>query len=263
LWEEMMVNLLISAAVRLGLLAMLAQPAIASPISIKVFTTRAISTVLGETGAEFEEATGYKLDVTTDVAIRMVRRIRAGEPFDVLVASPEQIDALIKEGKIIAETRTGLARSGVGVAVRAGAAKPDLGSVEAFKRALLAAKSIAYLKEGQSGIYLAGLIERLGLTDAIESKVVRPDTDIVSKLVAEGEVELGLVVITQILTTRGVELAGPLPPEVQSYVVFAAGVSTKSRAPAAARELITFLTGSRAKRVMRSQGMEPWSNGSR
>ena len=256
-----MVNLLISAAVKMGLLALLAQPVVAPPVTIKVLTTRAISTVLGEAGAEFEAATGYQLDVTTDVAIRMVRRIRAGDPFDVLVASPEQIDALIKEGKIIAETRTGLARSGIGVAVRAGAAKPDLGSVEAFKRALLDAKSIAYLKEGQSGIYLAGLIERLGLTEAIESKVVRPDTDIVSKLVAEGEVELGLVVITQIMTTRGVELAGPLPPGVQSYVVFAAGVSTKSRAPAAGKELIKFLTGPRAKRVMRSQGMEPWPDG--
>ena len=105
-----MVNLLISAAAMLGLLAMLARPVIASRVPIKVLTTRAIATVLGETGSEFEESTGYKLDVTTDVAIRMVRRIRAGEPFDVLVASPEQIDALIKEGKIIAETRTGLAR---------------------------------------------------------------------------------------------------------------------------------------------------------
>jgi molybdate transport system substrate-binding protein len=255
----MMVNLLFSATIKLGLLAMLAQPAgAASAVTIKVLTTRAISTVLGETGAEFEEATGYKLDVTTDIAIRMVRRIRTGESFDLLVASPEQIDELIEEGKIIAETRTGLARSGIGVAVRAGAAKPDLASVEAFKRALLDAKSIAYLKEGQSGIYLAGLIERLGLREAVESKVVRPDTDIVSKLVADGEVELGLVVITQILTTRGVHLAGPLPPDIQSYVVFAAGVGTESRAPDAAKKLIKFLTGARARGVMKLQGMEPW-----
>jgi molybdate transport system substrate-binding protein len=253
----------IPAAVWLGLTVILAQPAIAPPAAIKVLTTRAIATVLDETGAEFERAAGHKLDVTSDVAIRMVRRIRAGEPFDVLVASPEQINALIEEGKVIAETRTTLARSGIGVEVRAGAPKPDISSVEAFKRTLLGAKSIAYLKEGQSGIYLDALIKRLGLTEALESKVVRPESDTVSELVAKGEVELGLVVVTQILTTRGVELVGPLPPELQSYVVFAAGVSTNSRAPAAAKELIKFLTGPRATAVMRSQGMQPWSDVSR
>lgn len=253
-------NILISVAVGLGLIVMLARPAIAPPAAIKVLTTRAIATVLDETGAEFERAAGHKLNVTSDIAIRMVRRIRAGESFDVLVASPEQIDALVKEGKVIAETRTALARSGIGVEVRAGAPKPDISSVEAFKRALLNAKSIAYLKEGQSGIYLDDLLKRLGLAEALKSKVVRPDSDTVSELVAKGEVELGLVVVTQILTTRGVELVGPLPPEVQSYVVFAAGVSTDSRAPAAAKELIKFLTGPRAIAVMRSQGMQPWSD---
>jgi molybdate transport system substrate-binding protein len=256
-------NLLISAAVGWGLSLMLAPSVIAPPAAIKVLTTRAIATVLAETGAEFERTTSCKLDVTADIAARMVRRIQAGESFDVLVASPEQIDALIKEGKIIAGTRTNLARSGIGVEVRAGAPKPDISSVEAFKRALLNAKSIAYLKEGQSGIYLAALIERLGLTETLKSKVTRPDSDTVSELVAKGEVELGLVVITQILTTPGVELVGPLPPELQSYIVFTAGVGTNSRVPAQAKELVKFLTGPRAMDVMRSQGMKPWSDGSR
>jgi molybdate transport system substrate-binding protein len=257
------VNLFISAIVGLGLAVVLGQPVVAPPATIKVFTTRAIATVLDKTGAEFEQTTGYQLDVTRDIAIRMVRRIQTGETFDLLVASPDQIDLLIKEGKIIAETRTNLARSGIGVEVRAGAPKPDISTVEAFKRALLSAKSIAYLKEGQSGIYLDSLIKRLGLTEAIKLKVVRPDTDIVSELVAKGEVELGLVVITQIMTTEGVELVGPLPAEVQSYIVFAAGVSTNSKARTAAMELIKFLTGSRAISVMREQGMKPWSDGTR
>lgn len=215
--------------------------------------------MLDETGSEFEKATGYKLEVTTDIAIRMVRGIQAGELFDVLVASPEQIDMLIKQGKIDAQTRIILARSGIGVAVRAGAAKPEIGSVEAFKSALLQAKSIAYLKEGQSGIYLAGLMERLELAEALKAKVVRPEQDIVSELVAKGEAELGLVVITQIQTTPGVELAGPLPPEIQSHVIFATGVSTNSRAPYAAKALIKFLTTPRAAAVMKSQGMQPWA----
>lgn len=141
---------------------------------ITVFTTRSIATVLDRIGAEFEQTTGYRLDVTTDIAITMVRRIQAGEPFDFLVAAPEHIDALIKDGTIAADTRTDLARSGIGIAVRAGAAKPDIRSVESFRRALLNAKSIAYLREGQSGVYLAGMLQRLGIAGAIESKSPGP-----------------------------------------------------------------------------------------
>ena len=154
-----------------------------------------------------------------------VRRANAGEPFDLLISGSGPIDSWIKEGKLIAATRTDIARSGIGVEVRAGARKPDIGSVEAFKRALLDAKSIAYLRVG-SGIYLHGLLDRLGIAEAVKAKITRPESDIVSELVAKGEVELGMVVMTQILTTPGVELVGPLPPEIQSYVAFAAGIST-------------------------------------
>jgi molybdate transport system substrate-binding protein len=227
---------------------------------LRVFTTRAIATVLAEIGPEFERATGHTLNVTTDIAIRMVRRIQGGEAFDVIVAAPGQIDDLIKEGKVAAGSRTNLARSGIGVAVRAGAAKPDVSSVEAFKRTLLNARSIAYLKEGQSGVYLAAMLERLGLAGALEAKTTRPDTDIVSELVARGDVELGMVVVTQILTTRGVALAGPLPSELQSYIVFTAGVATNSPAASVAASLVKALTGASAAAVMRSQGLEPWSD---
>lgn len=166
------------------------------------------------------------------------------------------MDEWIKSGRIIAETRVNIARSGIGVEVRAGARKPDISSVEAFKRALLDAKSIAYLRVG-SGNYLAGLLERLGIAEAIKSKVTRPETDIVSELVAKGEVELGMVVITQILTTPGVELVGPLPSEIQSYVVFSAGVSANSKVPDAAKQLMKLLIGPKAIAVIRAQGMEP------
>ena len=163
---------------------------------------------------------------------------------------------MIKDGKLIADTRTNLVRSGIGVEVRAGAPKPDISLVEAFKQALLNAKSITFLQTG-SGAYVARLIERLGIADAIKSKVRRPDTDIVSELVAKGDIELGLVVMTQILTSPGVELVGPLPAEVQSYVTFTAAVSADSKAPQAARDLIKFLLGPSAIPVIKSQGMEP------
>ena len=240
-----------------GLALFLGWPGSATAADIAIFTTRAIATVLEKIGPEFERTTGHRLNITTDIAIRMVRRIQAGESFDFLVAAPGQIDQLIREGRILSETRTNLTRSGIGVEVRAGTPKPDISSVDAFKRALLAAKSIAYLKEGQSGVYLAGLLERLGVAEAIQSKLTRPETDTVSELVASGQIELGMVVITQILTTPGVELVGPLPPEIQSYITFTAGVSTTARNADAAKALLTFLTGPVALPVIRAQGMEP------
>ena len=224
---------------------------------LKVFTTRAIATVLQEIRGDVERTTGRTLSVTTDVAIRLVRRVRAGEAFDVLVATPGQLDELIAEGMIIRDTRTDIARSGIGVAVRRGVTKPDVSSLEAFRRALVDARSIAYLKEGQSGLYIAGVLDRLGIADQIRPKLTLPDTDIVSQLVSRGEVELGIVVITQILTTDGVSLAGPLPPEIQSYITFTGGVSVNSQALEAAKDLMRMLQAPAAIGVMRSQGMEP------
>ena len=160
---------------------------------------------------------------------------------------------MAKDGKVLAETRTKLVRSGTGVEVRKGAPKPDISSTEAFKRALLNAKSIGYLPT--AGV--PQLIERLGIAEAIKAKVRFPDTDIVSELVAKGELELGVVVITQILTTPGVDLVGPLPPDIQFYISFEGAVSSQSRAPDAARALIRFLTGPVAIPVIKAQGMEP------
>lgn len=137
----------------------------------------------------------------------------------------------------------------------AGAPRPELGSTDAFRRTLLGAGSIAWLRVG-SGLYLDSVVQRLGIGEAIKPKVRRPEGDSVAILVARGEVELGLVVITQILTTPGVELAGPLPPELQSYVSFTAAVSADASAPNVARELIRFLQGPSAARVIRAQGME-------
>jgi len=237
------------------LLCLLAMPADAA--EIRACGARATSTILGEIGPDFERATGHKISVSIDVAAAMARRFEAGEPCDILVVIENQLDGLIAKGKILAASRTVLARSGIGVEVRKGARKPDIGSVEAFKRAVLDAKSVAYLKEGASGVYLAGLFERMGIAKAIEPKLTRPDTDLVSKLVAEGKIEHGLVVITQILTTPGVELVGPLPAEIQSYLVFAAGVASSSPVRDPALDLLKFMTGERAKRALRAQGMEP------
>src|SRR5262245_51996475 len=245
-----------SRTIVVAVLGVLALPLSVSAAEIRIWTARALATVLAEIGVEFERATGHKLIVVSDLPPAFLRRANASEPFDLLISVSAPVDEWIRDSRIDATTRTEIARSGIGVEVRAGAPRPDISTVDAFKRALLNAKSIAFLRVG-SGIYLEGLIERLGLGKALASKVTRPETDIVSELVAKGEVELGMTVITQILTTPGVDLVGPLPAEVQSYITFVAGVSSHSRAPKAAGELIAFLKGPRAVAVIKSQGMEP------
>ena len=242
--------------VTFALAAVLANPAVAAADEIRVWTTRAIATVLAEVGAEFERATRHRLIVTSDLPTAFQRRFDAGETVDLLISGSSPVDEWIRTGRIVSDTRAEIARSGIGVEVRAGSRKPDIGTVDAFKRALMNARSIAYLKVG-SGLYLEGLFERLGMSRALASKTIRPDSDIVSELVATGKVELGMTVITQILTTTGVDLVGPLPPEIQSYVTFVAGVGAQSRAPKAASELITFLRGPQATAVIKAQGMEP------
>ena len=233
-------------------------PALAA--ELKVLTPRALWTVLNETGAEFERSAQIKLAVESGIAPTLARRIQDGEYFDVFIGPTPLVNSLLQTGKLRNDSRVPLARSGVGMSVRAGAPKPDIDSVEAFKRTLLNAKSIAYLKTGASGVYLAGLMERLGLASAIEPKLVRPETDIVSEMVAKGEVEIGLVVITQILTTPGIDLVGPIPEEVQHYVQWDGAVSAGSSVPEQGAALLSFLKQPRSTAVMKRQGMEASGN---
>jgi molybdate transport system substrate-binding protein len=220
---------------------------------LKIFASRAIGTVLAEIGPKFEQKSAYKLNVITGLSSEFVGRIDAGETFDVIAASPLALDDLIRDRKVTADSNTNLARSAYGVAARTGAPKPDISSVEAFKRALLNAKSITYLPV--PGV--PQMIQRLGLWDAIASKVTIPNTDISSELVAKGEIELGIVAITQTFTTPGVELVGPLPPEIQFYSHFCGAVSAASKSADAARHLLHLLKQPPAIRVIRAQGMEP------
>jgi molybdate transport system substrate-binding protein len=225
----------------------------ATSAELKIFASRAIWTVLQEIGPTFERTTGNKLNVTTGLSSAFAKRINAGEPFDLMFAPPPSLDSYIKDGKLDPDTRTVLVSSDVGVGVRAGAPKPDISTVEAFKQTLLNAKSITYL--AVPGV--PQMLERIGMANAIKSKVVIPDDDIGSELVAKGEVETVIVVITQILTTPGVELVGPLPAELRVTTSFGGAVSARTKAPDAARDLITFLKSPESVKVIRSQGMTP------
>lgn len=197
--------------------------------------------------------TGHKLNVITGLSSEFLPRILAGEALDVVGAPVGALKALEKKGKIAAGSTTNLVRSVVGVGVRKGAPKPDISSVEAFKRTLLNAKSITYLNV--PGV--PQLVDRLGLKDAIASKVTMPSSDIGSELVAKGKIEMVIVVVTQIMTTPGLDLVGPLPPEIRLSTTFAAAVSANSKEPQAAGELLKFLKGPTALPVIKAQGMEP------
>lgn len=225
----------------------------AASAELKVLTPRAIATVLEVVGPQFEQATGNKLNVVTGFGPNLVSRVDTGEPFDLLVGTPPMLDQMIKAGKLKADSYTLLVGADVGVEVRAGAPKPDISTVAAFKQALLDAKSITYLPV--PGV--PQMLDRLGIVDALRNKSTIPSTDIVAELVANGEVELGITVITQILTTPGVELVGPLPAELKVTTRFGGAVSTNSMAPDAARALLQFLRTDAVAKVVREQGMSP------
>jgi molybdate transport system substrate-binding protein len=224
---------------------------------LKIFGSRVTKMVIGEVGPQFEQATGYKPVVVTDVAAVMKRRIESGEDFDVAILVDFQTDDLIKSGKLLADTRANVMKAGIGVAVRKGTSKPDISTVEAFKQTLLSAKSIVYLKEGGSTRHLKEIFERLGITDALKSKTIQPVDESVSEMVADGAAEVGIIVIPNILSVEGAELVGPLPSELQSYIVFSAAVSPQSQHQQAARELIKFLSDPAIVPVLMKKGMEP------
>jgi molybdate transport system substrate-binding protein len=245
--RRLVVSILASA-----IFALVSQTA-ANAADLKIFASRAIATVLEKVGPEFEKTSGHKLHVLMGLSTELVGRINANEPFDVIAVPPPVLDRLIKSGKVAADSKTLLLRSANGVLVRAGAPKPDVSTVEALKRALLQAKSITYLPV--PGV--PQLIERLGLKDAIASKVTMPKGDTSAELVAKGEVELAIIAITQAYTVPGVALAGPLPPEIQFYTTFGGAVSASSQASEAAQALLKFLKSPTAIAVIKEQGMEP------
>src|SRR5579859_6368911 len=230
----------------------------ANATDIRIICSNGFHAVMEELGPQYERTTGHKLVVSYGLAAVLGREIEDGAPFDLTILAPPQIDALIKLGKIAADSRTVLARSGMGVMVRAGAPKPDIATVEAFRRTMLNAKSIAFPPQGQSGIYLTGLIERLGLTEALKSKMMPiANGPLTGETVAKGEAEIGITPIGELLAVKGVTLVGPLPPDIQNYIVQVVGVSANAAQGAAARDFLKFLAAPEHRALIVEKGMEP------
>jgi molybdate transport system substrate-binding protein len=228
---------------------------------LKVVSGGAFKQVLNALAAQYEKETGNKLDITYQTVGQHLALIRDGkEEFDVAVLTPEAIDGLAKEGKVVPGTRVDLAKVGVGVVVKADAPLPDISTVEAFKKSLLAAKSVAYIDPkagGSSGIYVEGLLEKLGIAKEVNAKAVLVHGGAVADQIADGEAEIGVHQISEILPVAGVTLVGPLPPEIQNYTVYSAGVGSSAKDGIAAHELAKFLSGPHALPIIKAKGMEP------
>ncbi len=225
---------------------------------IKVLASNGVKAALEELAPAFERETGNKLSITFGLAAALKRQIEAGEAFDLAILTSAGIDDLAKQGKVDGASRAAIARSGVGIGIKQGAPRPDIGTPDALKRTLLAAKSISWAKEGQSGIYFAGLLERIGIAEQMKPKVVPAASGAeVGKLVAGGYVEFGVILVNELMAAPGVEVLGPLPPELQNYTAFHAGAGVGSKDPSAAKALIRFLTTPSAGAVFKAKGQEP------
>jgi molybdate transport system substrate-binding protein len=225
---------------------------------IKVLSGNGARAAVTELAARFERASGHKVTIDFYVNSDVKRKIEAGESFDVAVLNPPVLDGLIRLGRVVSDTRGVLGRAGIGAAVRSGAPKPDISTVPAFKRALLAANGVTFPGEGASGKYFVSVVERMGISREMQPKLRPMPAENNVELVAKGEVDMVVVVASRIAGVPGVDYLGPIPQELQTWIGFAAGAGRDAKQPAAARELIRYFTSPAAEPVLRSLGVEPF-----
>jgi molybdate transport system substrate-binding protein len=223
--------------------------------TIKILSGGAMKSLMVEIVPLFERASGAKVEIRFALTSVLKKEIEDGAAFDIALLPRPEFDALVEAGKIAAGTPTDVTRSAVGLAVRSGAPKPDIGTVAALKRTLQEAKSIGY-SDGPSGAYIADLLVRLGIAGEMKPKT-RLTSRPVAEIVAEGEAEVGMQQIVAILPVKGAELVGPLPGELQNIIVYAAGVAPGSGQSGTTRALIAFMAAPEVVRLIRAKGMEP------
>jgi molybdate transport system substrate-binding protein len=230
---------------------------------IKILSTTAMKTSLDELTPEFERLNEAKLTFTFGPSARIAKLVADGEDNDVAIVTNQGIEDLIRQGRIVAGTRADIARSAMGMAVQKGAPKPDISSAEQFKQAMLAAKSLGMSNPvggGQSGANLMKIFEQLGITEAMKPKLTfgpGGPAGLIGNFLLRKEVEVGIQQMPELMAVPGIDIVGPLPPDIQSKTVFSVGLSTTAKNPDAAKALIQFLTTPAAAKVMIANGMEP------
>jgi molybdate transport system substrate-binding protein len=229
---------------------------------IKLLATTALKTSMDVLAPEFERESGHKLAMSFGPSTRITRQVADGEANDVAIVTAEGIESLIKQGRIVADSRTDLARSAMGLAVQKGAPRPDISTAEKFKEAMLKAKSVGMSNPvggGASGAILAAAFERLGIAEQMKPKLVfgpGGPAGLIGHFLVREEVEIGVQQIPELMAVPGIDIVGPLPPGIQSVSVFSAGLSTAAVEPQGGRALIAFLATPAAAKVMRDKGME-------
>jgi molybdate transport system substrate-binding protein len=242
---------LIGAVVALLLIATIAEAA-----ELTVLSGNGPKAAVRALCGQFEKDTGTKIDLRFGVNPEVKQKIESGETFDVVVGNPPIVDALIKD-KLVIGPRSDIGRSGLGVAVKSGARKPDIGTVDAFKTTLLAPKAVAYPGKGASGIYFVSLLDRMGIKDAMQSKLKPMAAEDTVEVVARGEADMVVVVATRIVGVAGVDVVGPIPEALQTKIGFAAGLSAAAKQAEAGRALIGYLSSTAAAPILRANGVEP------
>ena len=236
--------------------ALLLASSIAQAVELKVLSGNGPRAAVRELCAQFERSTGHKIDLRFGVNVEVKQKIEAGESFDVVIGNPPIVDALIKN-RLVVGPRADIGRAGIGVAVKSGAAKPDISSVEAFKQTLLKTKAVAYPGKGASGIYFVSLLDRMGIAAEMKSKLKPMVAEDTVEVVARGDADMVVVVATRIVDVPGVDVVGPIPPELQTHIGFAAGLSVAAKQPQAAKALIAFLSAPAAAAALKAKGVEP------
>lgn len=231
-------------------------PAQSTPL--RIFVSNGVRAVVEELQPQCERAVGNRLTLEYSAAAVLKKKIDDGAAFDVALLTTEVTDQLIKEGKVTSASRADLARAGVGIGIRAGAPKPDIGTPDALKRALLSAKSITYAKDGAARVLIERIYDRLGIADEVQPKIILqavPGTP--QKAVASGAAEMVMTLVSEILPAPGIQLVGPVPMELQSYVTFRGGISAKTKNTEAAQAVVKFFSGPQAAAVYKAKGLEP------
>jgi molybdate transport system substrate-binding protein len=217
-----------------------------------------MAAVMAEVGPRFEAATGHRIEARFSPTGAIQRLIESGAPFDLAIVDRPVIETLIKQGRVADKSRIEFARDGLGVGMRAGVPKPDINSVDAFRRVMLNAKRIAYAAEGAVGIHLPGVFDRLGIVEQIKAKTSsQPTAARAAEAVAKGEAELGLGLASILLSVPGVELVGLFPPELQYHVVLTLGLSASAQQPDAAKALIQYLTSKEVAEFLEARRWQP------
>ena len=224
---------------------------------IKVLASHVVFEVMREFGPQFERGTGHSLSFNYDPANVIKGQIDSGAAFDVAIVTRQVIDDLATRGKILSDSCRDFGRCGLGLSVRKGAPKPDIGGVEAFKRALLAAESVIRSKDGTSGIYFDTLMDRLGIAEQMRGKIKLGGSGRIAELVVKGEAEMAVQQVSELLPVKGTDFVGPFPPELQLYTMFAAGVATASAQRDAALAFVDALLAPAAVGLLKANGLEP------